>query len=181
MSRRFSIFDGMILVVVCAVSLAGVRALRGLSETPVAWWGVWALYDSAWIALACSLALIPLRLHGLRPRPRLLWRQPGWLACLGVLLAVFVCLAQQLLNASVILIQRPKTPASGVMRRLFTTAALRVPNQVVFSVAAIWVVLALSGRWTSEKSWIDRLGRLLGGYWIVFPLLVWVVELVAAG
>ena len=35
-----------------------------------------------------------------------------------------------------------------------------------FTVAAIWLLLGLSGRWRPEKSWIDRLGRLLGVVWI---------------
>ncbi len=171
----------MILVAACAVGLAGMREMiPGWASTRLAW-GVVPLYGSAWIALACSIALIPLRLHGLRPRRGLLWRQPGWLACLGVLLTIILSLAQQLLSASVILIQRPKNPASEVMRRLFRDVALRVPSQVIFAVATLWVILALSGRWRSEKSWIDRLGRLLGVYWIVFPLLGWIVELIAAG
>jgi hypothetical protein len=38
-------------------------------------------------------------------------------------------------------------------------------------VAAVWLVLALSGRWRPEKSWIDRLGRLIGAMWIVISLL----------
>ena len=39
------------------------------------------------------------------------------------------------------------------------------------AVAAAWLILALSGRWQPEKSWIDRLGRLLGAIWIVTSLL----------
>ncbi|MFO0955968.1 MAG: hypothetical protein U0800_00720 [Isosphaeraceae bacterium] len=34
------------------------------------------------------------------------------------------------------------------------------------TVAAVWLVLALSGRWRPEPSWIDRLGRLVGAAWI---------------
>ncbi len=41
-----------------------------------------------------------------------------------------------------------------------------------FSVAAIWVLLALSGRWRPERSWIDRLGRLLGVAWIACAIAV---------
>jgi hypothetical protein len=39
------------------------------------------------------------------------------------------------------------------------------------AVAAVWLVLALSGRWRPEKSWIDRLGRLLGAMWIMISAL----------
>jgi hypothetical protein len=39
------------------------------------------------------------------------------------------------------------------------------------AVAAVWFVLALSGRWRPERSWIDRLGRLVGASWIVISIL----------
>ncbi len=39
------------------------------------------------------------------------------------------------------------------------------------AVAAVWVLLALSGRWRPEKSWIDRVGRLLGVLWILISFL----------
>jgi hypothetical protein len=39
------------------------------------------------------------------------------------------------------------------------------------AVAAVWLVLALSGRWRPEGSWIDRSGRLLGATWILISLL----------
>ncbi len=38
-------------------------------------------------------------------------------------------------------------------------------------VAAVWLLLALSGRWRPERSWIDRLGRVVGATWIVVTLL----------
>ena len=41
-----------------------------------------------------------------------------------------------------------------------------------FTVAAIWLLLGLSGRWRPEKSWIDRLGRLLGVVWIACAIAV---------
>lgn len=39
------------------------------------------------------------------------------------------------------------------------------------AVAAVWVVLAVAGRWRPERSWIDRLGRLLGVLWIAISAL----------
>lgn len=39
------------------------------------------------------------------------------------------------------------------------------------AVLAVWMVLALSGRWRPESSWVDRLGRLLGATWVVIALL----------
>jgi hypothetical protein len=39
------------------------------------------------------------------------------------------------------------------------------------TVAAVWLVIALAGRWKAERSWIDRLGRVLGVVWIVVSML----------
>jgi hypothetical protein len=41
-----------------------------------------------------------------------------------------------------------------------------------WTVAAIWLLLALSGLWRPERSWIDRLGRLLGVVWIACAIAV---------
>ncbi|WP_406695128.1 hypothetical protein V5E97_29235 [Singulisphaera sp. Ch08] len=41
-----------------------------------------------------------------------------------------------------------------------------------YSVVAIWLLLVLSGRWRPEKSWIDRLGRVLGVIWIACAVAV---------
>lgn len=39
------------------------------------------------------------------------------------------------------------------------------------AVAAVWLVLAVAGRWRPEPSWIDRSGRVLGVTWIVLAAL----------
>jgi hypothetical protein len=39
-------------------------------------------------------------------------------------------------------------------------------------VGSAWLILALSMRWRAERSWIDRLGRVLGIYWIGMVLLI---------
>ena len=44
--------------------------------------------------------------------------------------------------------------------------ALLVQLAVGPAVAAAWMVQALAGRWRPERSWVDRLGRVLGAYWI---------------
>ena len=40
-----------------------------------------------------------------------------------------------------------------------------------YAVAAVWLVLVVSGRWRPEKSWIDRLGRALGVIWVMITAL----------
>jgi hypothetical protein len=42
-----------------------------------------------------------------------------------------------------------------------------------FSVAVAWLTLTLGGRWRPEPSWIDRMGRVLGFYFIaIIPLAI---------
>jgi hypothetical protein len=40
------------------------------------------------------------------------------------------------------------------------------------SIAAVWLVLCLAGRWRAERSWIDRLGRILGMLWSATSVLL---------
>jgi hypothetical protein len=35
------------------------------------------------------------------------------------------------------------------------------------AIAALWIILALGGRWRASRDWFDRLGRLIGAGWIV--------------
>jgi hypothetical protein len=39
------------------------------------------------------------------------------------------------------------------------------------AVIATWVILAVSGHWHSERSWIDRTGRMIGIGWVLDFLL----------
>ncbi len=41
-----------------------------------------------------------------------------------------------------------------------------------WGVAAAWIALAFNGRWRPERSWIDRLGRGLGVFWLGSALIV---------
>jgi len=43
-------------------------------------------------------------------------------------------------------------------------------------VAGAWLILMLAGWWRPEPSWIDRLGRVLGLFWVV-PYLVYHADL----
>src|SRR5262245_54032501 len=38
-------------------------------------------------------------------------------------------------------------------------------DRVGFAVSGAWLTLWLSGRWRPERTWIDRLGRVMGWLW----------------
>ena len=40
------------------------------------------------------------------------------------------------------------------------------PLEIGCAVTVAWFIQAVSGRWQSEPSWIDRMGRILGVFWV---------------
>ena len=166
--RRLSISDGIILVATMAVSLACVREFE--SQALSGWQSSgWArrLQASVWAALPLTLALIPLRLRQPCPRTQLPWRQPGWLVGIAVAVSFAHLLALVILD-EYFSGQRGSRVPSG----LLGIGALHIPLKSSCSIAAIWIALALSGRWKPETSWIDRTGRILGCYWITYPIII---------
>ncbi len=96
------------------------------------------------ILVGLSFALLLLRL--VRPRPGWpeLARQPGALACLAAVAALFLAFwVEELFRTRISL--------------AFVGAA----------VGLAWVALGVSRSWRSEDSWIDRTGRVLGVCWLL--------------
>jgi hypothetical protein len=55
---------------------------------------------------------------------------------------------------------------------------LLLPPLTGFAVIGSWATLFLGGHWRAEPTWIDRVGRLLGAYWIsaiFLPMWVYTV------
>jgi hypothetical protein len=49
------------------------------------------------------------------------------------------------------------------------------------AVTVAWSMLALSGRWQSEPTWLDRAGRTLGLAWVVLMLFhPWLTSIFAS-
>jgi hypothetical protein len=48
-----------------------------------------------------------------------------------------------------------------------------LPSEIGCAVAAAWTVQAISGRWRRKPSWVDRMGRTLGWFWIATVPLSW--------
>jgi hypothetical protein len=44
-------------------------------------------------------------------------------------------------------------------------------TSISLAVTALWAVLALAGRWRPAREWPDRLGRAIGGCWVVYAIL----------
>jgi hypothetical protein len=189
--RRFSVYDSMISISGIALLLTYdlthiinlFQQFTGLCKTIAAYYGLisakpygppqylmssMASYWSSvlWYVVQASeqmiLIMTPvfLLMRVRRPRPsiRVLLRQPGTVAGLAVILGYIW--------------------VTGWLHRLFfgriidgTVTAIAVGG----TVALAWTCLALSRRWESEPSWVDRMGRLLGATAIAVGMLAYSV------
>lgn len=170
--RRFTIADVMILVVATAVGslfaksfLPGFsRQLRYLSRQPI---GAGTMFATgvAWLHGPGSCVVVPLMLATLairlrRPRPswRRITHQPGFAACAAMFCSLIPGI---LLYASIR--HRP-----GFARRAdsFDQVWYQMTHWTEPAVLGAWFTMGMTGRSRSEPGWIDRLGRLLGSYWV---------------
>jgi hypothetical protein len=163
--RRFSVLDAMILIAATAVGLGGIRvyspAFYTYQYTPIPpppwvnWLAVvlsnWAFYLSP-LPAAWTLAALVFRLRAPRPPLRRLMRQPGAVANSAATMLILIGIVHYLLD-----LHNPSYHGGPFEYTVFSLGC---------GVGAAWLILALSMRWRGEPSWIDRLGRSLGIYWI---------------
>ena len=110
------------------------------------------------LSMVCLLAM---RLRRPRPNLRSLSRQPGAVACAAAAAAMAA-------GGIIVLTLLLRVDESNFLQ---DHPEAEHPWQIVVlrisvAVPAAWFILAWSGRWRSEPSWIDRTGRVLGAYWI---------------
>jgi hypothetical protein len=147
-------------------------------------------------ATPMTLACLAFRVRGPRPPWRRIAIQPGTAALLvcAVIFAfqiVEVAITLSLpkvdmlggtrvspirFGESISLVVMKSTLGNGVIGHLepigcFGILTVSLASPCGPAVAAVWLVLALSGRWRPERSWIDRPGRLLGATWILISVL----------
>jgi hypothetical protein len=170
--RRFSVLDAMILIASTAVGFAGIRACSpafySYQYTPMTpppwlnWLAVvlsnWAFYLSP-LPAAWTLAALVLRLRSPRPPMRRLMRQPGAVAVFAATMLILIGVVHYLLDLH--------NPSSHDVPFQYTSFSLGC------GVGSAWWILVLGMRWRAERSWIDRLGRVLGAYWVgMVPLIL---------
>ena len=179
--RQITIVDGMILVAVVAVGLwlsamnfiPWFRAMLSIppdvwAGNPVwlAWhWGSLLARHTQPMVAVLTLGVLFARLSHPHPALRRLVRQPGFAACVAGTLAVLVTGG---LNVAT-------TNHGFVVGHQFQgyvwVALFPQGFEPGVAVAACWLLLALGGRWHPEPSWIDRVGRGLGIYWMTMILI----------
>jgi hypothetical protein len=174
--RRFTLLDTMILVAATAAGYAVVqwssplivgepildvlREMSSLGEigTTVALLSLIAMP----VIASWSLALIPLRLIGPRPRWRRLARQPGLVAALAVATTVGFLAMVWTVAAFVV--------GLGILSGFVELVIPMLPISLGLAVLVSWLTLIAGRRWRPEPSWVDRLGRALGISWILLAI-----------
>jgi hypothetical protein len=117
---------------------------------------------AAWTLAVMILALV-------RPRPprRRLFDRPGAVAGVAFV-AAFAALT--LIFPQSLIFYR-SSGWSVHWRCWWAMICFTLPRSAALAVSVSWLTLALVGRWRPDRRWLDRLGRLLGGCWIVLGVL----------
>ena len=198
--RRIGLLDAMILVAAVAIGLAWSRAAQKdenyLYPTPLDGYfmkevgrhvssKVRALmrldYGMRLIApcVAClSIGLLALRLRATGFQRGVAAFSPGVTACASVIVVFFV----RCVRLGIDLLFRHESLGGnandyGNMEWLWDGFfSLVNPVNMGMAVVGSWVALMLSKGWKPEPSAIDRVGRLLGVYWIAAMMIDWAAE-----
>jgi hypothetical protein len=176
-SRRLTVADSLICIAGLAIGIwvsdielipSAKSSLYVPTETwrahPVrlAWsWGSLIVRHTQPMAATLTLVLLLLRILKPRPDLRRLTRQPGFTASFAASLAI--CIGGALNYATTKATFTPGHEAQG-----YTWVAL-FPNgsEPGIAAAACWALLVVGKSWRFERTWIDRLGCLLGIYWLI--------------
>ena len=166
-ARKFSLGDFMILVAAAALGLLLKRLdLMVLNPPPRNLLGhslcLWLLETCPFL-IPASLALIAMRLRRPRPVARRLFREPGLLACLAV---VAMEVSSDVMSLAMQALRRFDLGSSDPFIRAFALDGVISWGRTV---ALVWAVMALTGVWRPQPSWIDRAGRAFG----IFLIALW--------
>jgi len=132
------------------------------------------LYACVPTLVVLSAALWPLRLA----RPVYRFRRTARLPGLAVSYAAWAALLFALVRSFFDLLTylgMTAFPDVGVLTPgdVLVLRVVAMKDMIGSAVAVSWLILWLGGWWRAEPSWIDRLGRLLGVFWVVFGVALW--------
>ncbi len=188
--RRLRLVDAMVLIAVEALALVMTRsylrcfsALNQLVSTEPGHVRVMGarewLYACVPPLVVLSATLWPLRFTQPVRRHRRTARLPGLAVSYAAWVAMVFALVRSVFDLRTGL-RNTHFPGVGVLS-LGDILVLRVVAMKDFigpAVAVTWLLLWLGGGWRAESAWIDRLGRLLGIFWIAFGVALWVNSIV---
>jgi hypothetical protein len=182
--RKFTLIDAMVLVAATAIGLVPMRYVyadgtlgqtlsAGLGWETLAMISLGSSFVVTPLLVTWSLALWLLRLRQPRPRFRRLFRQAGMAATTAILLtALLVAFKLASVLGVAFLGDSAPSAVSGILLFdilfMYTRSCL---TALCDGVLAVWLVLWLARVGRSEASWLDRAGRALGIFSVVYSLL----------
>jgi hypothetical protein len=191
MKRPFGLADGLILAAAIGAGLAANRAdwprfgLPGRKSLDAHRTIEHVLVLISPYLVTGTLASLAMRLRGPRPRLLRLTRQPGTVACAVAVTILFLLLCwiagTRTRGRSFQLTEHVVGPPGSLghpfhRHPMYLSIAWGIVfygDRIGFAVAGAWFALLASGRWKSEASWIDRLGRAMGWAWIALTVVFW--------
>jgi hypothetical protein len=190
--RSFGLTDALILVIAAAVGLSINRLNWAIFLA--CWSNPLDAHDSIeqFLGLvmphvaAMTVATLAMRVRRPRPRFRRIARQSGLVACmvaLAVLLIIASWVALTTLTGQIVKFSQHVVPMGQYDHRKRLAGYPSYPfsgqllvacgDRIGFAVARAWLALLLVGRWQSESTWLDRLGRAIGCLWIALAAALW--------
>jgi hypothetical protein len=161
--RRMTLGDLVVLIIALAVGFSWARHDRYFQSDPQERWNFTEVGASQWLELGCCLgvtlavAVLWCRMRHPRPRWGRLRRQAGWMSCVAVLAGVVY---SGLGNVEYL------TGGTDIGERVETfLAMLVIPTEAGGVAVGMWLAAWLSGVLRAERSWVDRLGRVIGVFW----------------
>jgi hypothetical protein len=175
--RPFRLLDGMILVAATALAFAIFR--QGLSDgitfttfggNVERWIFIWMHWVVPFPAM-WSLALFAIAIFDRGTPGRRKLRHAGTVACCAAVMALalttVVASTFYILHLLEELQMIPKLLSHNRNAHAMPPFANAPMEEIVgAAVLGAWSVMAASGRWRCQRSWIDRTGRILGIIWI---------------
>lgn len=174
--RRFHLIDAITLVAAAAVMLAAGRVIQWfwVWSDPVASYNPRELRLMEWSLAFAELCLVQFTVLIAQPtgRRRLRRGVPGLAVYLVVGLVLIVRATGWLTQA---LIERAFHAWPGIYAARWGAVVMSyfrddLRREVSVGILASWLALALVYRWNPERAWDDRLGRLIGAFWMLFYL-----------
>lgn len=164
--RRFTLLDLMILVGASGFGLGYVRlfwpTILGESEGVVDF--ACCYKCAALFVWPFSPALLIARLRGTTSERRLQFREPGFWANFAIVFSWTTYAVTGFIHEFTY--NFPDRDQSFLEKFL----PYSIWNGIWDSVLIVWCGLALSCRWKPQTTWIDRLGRFLGIFWVAMGI-----------
>jgi hypothetical protein len=174
--RRFHLSDAIVLVVAAALMLSADRAVGKLWTSHISTSGTIPSFDAwetrrmAWtLGLALlNLAMLCSTLARRVDRSRLRGGAPGLFVHAAVATAILAGVASWASHSSLgaMFEGRPGFHQPQWRGELLFGLHISFRRDAAIAVLAGWLALVIVGRWNPERTWDDRLGRLLGLLWL---------------